>query len=63
MMELPGLPMGQFLALAGLGAVLLVLLLVLGAVLKMTRNLIKLGCLIIAVLLLIAFVALQLLGG
>ena len=63
MMELLGLTMGQFLALAGLGAVLFVLLLVLGAVLKMTRNLFKLGCLVIAFLLLIAFVALQLLGG
>lgn len=58
-MELLGLTLGQFLALAGLGAVLFVLLLVFGAVLKMTRNLFKfkLGYLVIA------FVALQMLGG
>lgn len=61
--EFLGLTTGQLLTLAGLGAVLLVILFVLSRVLKLTQTLLKLGCLIILVLLAIAFFALRALGG
>ena len=61
--EFLGLTTGQLLTLAGLGAVLLVILFMLSRVLKPTQTLLKLGCLTILVLLAIAFFALRALGG
>ena len=53
---------GQLLLLAGLGIVLLVVLFVFNRIFKLTKGLLKLGCLGILVLLLIAFIALQTMG-
>ena len=64
MEEIPiiGLTIGQLLALAGLGLVLLVGLLILKQALKMTKTVLKIGCVAIFVLFLAACVALQALG-
>ena len=58
-MEILGLTMGRLLALAGLGVVLFVVLFVLRSVLKLTKTVLKLGCLGILVLLVVAFFALR----
>jgi hypothetical protein len=60
--EFLGLTIGQLLTLVGLGLAFLVILFVLSRVLKLTKNLLKLGCLGILVLLAIAFFALRALG-
>ena len=57
-----GLTADQFLVLAGLGVVLLVGLVVLKFVLKLSMSFIKLGCLGICVIILIACVAMILSG-
>jgi len=58
-MEIPGLTMGRLLALAGLGVVLFVVLFVLRSVFKLTRTVLRLGCLGILILLVVAFFALR----
>jgi len=59
MEELLGSTSAQFMTLAGIGLVLLVLLFILGYALKLTKALFKFGCLGILVLLIIAFILLQ----
>ena len=59
MTEIFGLTPDQILTLVGLGVALLVGLLVLKAVLKLTQALLKLGCLVILVLLVVAFIAMR----
>ena len=58
-MEFVGLTVDQLLVLAGLAVVLFLLLLVLRTVLKLTKAFLKLGCLGIVFLLVIAFFVLQ----
>ncbi|MDY7075318.1 MAG: hypothetical protein SXV54_00200 [Chloroflexota bacterium] len=62
-MEILGLTADQLLILAGIGLVLFVILILLKFVLKLTVNFIKLGCLGVLVILLIAFIALWTLPG
>jgi len=59
MTEIFGLAPDQILTLVGIGVALLVGLLVLRAVLKLTQALMKLGCLVILVLLVVAFIAMR----
>ena len=59
MTEVFGLTADQLLMLVGLGLVLLVALFVLKAVVKLTRALLRMGCLVILVLLIIAFFAMR----
>ena len=59
MTEIFGLTADQLLVLVGLGLVLLVALFVLKAVVKLTRALLRVGCLVIFVLLIIAFFAMR----
>jgi len=59
MTEIFGLTADQLLMLVGLGLVLLVALFVLKAVVKLTRALLRMGCLVILVLLIIAFFAMR----
>lgn len=59
MAEFIGLTMGQLLMLTGIGVVLLVILFVLVTVLKLTKALLKLGCLGVVVLLIIAYFVLR----
>ena len=59
MTEIFGLTADQLLMLTGLGVVLLVALLVLRAVVKLTQALLRLGCLVILVLLVVAFFAMR----
>ena len=61
-MEILGLSGDQLLILAGVGVVLLAVLLVLTVALKLTKNLLKLGCAGIVILLAIAIVVLRALG-
>lgn len=61
--EILGLTADQLLILAGIGLVLFVILILLKFVLKLTVNFIKLGCLGVLVILLIAFIALWTLPG
>jgi len=58
-----GLTAGQLLTLAGLGVILLIVLFILGRALKLTKTLIKVGCMVILVLVVIVFVALRATGG
>jgi hypothetical protein len=60
--EFVGLTASQLLTLAGIGVLLLVALLVLRAALKLAKTFLKLGCLGILVLLIIAFFALRAMG-
>ncbi|HEY72445.1 MAG TPA: hypothetical protein G4N99_04160 [Thermoflexia bacterium] len=53
----------QIVTLAALGMILLVALFVLGRALKLTGTLVKAGCVIIFILVVILFVALWALGG
>jgi hypothetical protein len=57
-----GLTTEQLLMLAGLGVVLLVALVVLRAVVKLTRAMLKLGCVGILILLAVAFFVLRAMG-
>jgi len=59
MTEIFGLTPDQILTLVGLGVALLVGLLVLRVVLKLTEALLKLGCLVILVLLVVAFITMR----
>ena len=59
MTEIFGLTADQLLMLVGLGVVLLVALLVLKAVVKLTQALLRLGCLVVLVLLVVAFCAMR----
>jgi len=59
MTEIFGLTPDQILTLVGLGVALLVGLFVLKAVLKLTQALLKLGCLVVLVLLVVAFIAMR----
>jgi len=59
MPELLGLTPDQILTLVGLGLVMLVALFVLKAVVKLTQALLRVGCLAILVLLIIAFFAMR----
>jgi hypothetical protein len=60
--EFLGLTTDQLLMLAGLGVVLLVALVVLRAVARLTRAMLKLGCLGILALLAVAFFVLREMG-
>lgn len=53
----------QFLVLAGFSVILLVALFVLSRALKLTGTLVKVGCVLIFILVVILFVALWALGG
>jgi hypothetical protein len=55
MTEFLGLATDQILMLVGIGVVLIVALLILKVVVKLTEALLRLGCLVILVLLVIAF--------
>ena len=59
MAEFLGLTSDQILTLAGLGLVMLVALFVLKAVVKLTQALLRVGCLVVLVLLIIAFFAMR----
>ena len=59
MMEFLGLTVDQLLMLAGLGVVLLLALVVLRAVVKLTQALLKVGCLVVLVILVVAFFAMR----
>lgn len=59
MMEFLGLTVDQLLMLAGLGVVLLLALVVLRAVVKLTQALLKVGCLVVLVILVVAFLAMR----
>ena len=59
MTQIFGLTADQLLMLVGIGVVLLVALLVLRAVVKLTQALLRLGCLVILVLLVVAFFAMR----
>jgi len=58
-----GLTLEQLLTLAGVGVGLFVLLLVLKAVLKATKVVLRLGCLGIVIILVVVFVVMQVIGG
>ena len=60
--EFLGLTMDQLLMLAGLGVVLLVALVVLRTVVKLTRAMLKLGCVGILILLAVVFFVLRAAG-
>jgi len=60
--EFFGLTTSQLLTLAGLGVVLLVALFVLRAVVKLTKAMLRLGCLGVLVLLAVAFFVLRAMG-
>jgi hypothetical protein len=55
MTEILGLTTDQILMLVGIGVVLIVALLILKVVVKLTEALLRLGCLVILVLLVVAF--------
>jgi hypothetical protein len=55
MTEFLGLTTDQILMLVGIGVVLIVALLILKVVVKLTEALLRLGCLVILVLLVVAF--------
>jgi hypothetical protein len=55
MTEIFGLTPDQILMLVGIGVVLIVALLILKVVVKLTEALLRLGCLVILVLLVVAF--------
>jgi hypothetical protein len=55
MTEIFGLTPDQILMLVGIGVVLVVALLILKVVVKLTQALLRLGCLVILVLLVVAF--------
>jgi hypothetical protein len=55
MTEIFGLTPDQILMLVGIGVVLIVALLILKVVVKLTQALLRLGCLVILVLLVVAF--------
>jgi len=55
MTEFLGLATDQILMLVGIGVVLIVALLILKVVVKLTEALLRLGCLVILVLLVVAF--------
>ena len=59
MPEFLGLTLDQILTLVGLGLVMLVALFVLKAIVKLTQALLRVGCLVILVLLIIAFFAMR----
>ena len=59
MAEFLGLTPDQILTLVGLGLVMLVALFVLQAIVKLTQALLRVGCLVILVLLIIAFFAMR----
>jgi len=59
MMEIFGLTADQLMMLVGLGLVMLVALFVLKAVVKLTQALLRVGCLVVLVLLIIAFFAMR----
>ena len=59
MPEFLGLTPDQILTLVGLGLVMLVALFVLKAIVKLTQALLRVGCLVILVLLIIAFFAMR----
>ena len=58
-----GLTLDQLLILAGVGVALVVLLLILRALLKLTKVVLRFGCLGIVIVLVIVFVLMQVLGG
>lgn len=58
-----GLTLEQLLILAGVGVALVVLLLVLRALLRVTRQVLRFGCLGIVLVLAIVFVVMRALGG
>ena len=60
--EFLGLTTGQLLTLVGLGVVLLVALLVLSVALKLAKAVLKLGCVGILILLVVAFFVLRGMG-
>jgi hypothetical protein len=55
MTEFLGLATDQILMLVGIGVILIVALLILKVVVKLTQALLRLGCLVILVLLVVAF--------
>ena len=59
MPEFLGLTPDQILTLVGLGLAMLVALFVLKAIVKLTQALLRVGCLVILVLLIIAFFAMR----
>lgn len=58
-----GLTVDQLLILAGVGVALVVLLLTLRALLKLTKAVLRFGCLGIVIVLAIVFVLMQVFGG
>ena len=58
-----GLTVEQLLILTGVAVALVVLLLVLRTLLKLTRAVLKFGCLAIFILVVVAFVLMRVLGG
>ena len=59
MMEIFGLTADQLMMLVGLGLVMLVALFVLKVVVKLTQALLRVGCLVVLVLFIIAFFAMR----
>ena len=58
-----GLSVEQLLVLGGVAIALVVVLLVLRTLLKLTRAVVRFGCLVILVLLVMAFVVMRVVGG